>query len=78
MDWPRIDTSKVTEELVAAAADLEAFRVVVAGYFEQFSNPPYKRRPNLGLRLSGDSCIIGVRPVWSKSKMQLDCGAAAE
>ncbi len=73
MDWQEIDTTKVEEALAAAAPDLEGFRAVAAGFFKKFAKPPYNRRPNLGLRLPGESCVISVRPSWSWTHKQLDC-----
>jgi hypothetical protein len=73
MDWQKIDTNKVEEALAAAAPDLETFRALTAGYFKAFAKPPYSRRPNLGLRLPGESCVIAVRPSWSWAQKQLDC-----
>lgn len=73
MDWQEINTTKVEEALAAAAPDLEGFRAVAAGFFKKFAKPPYNRRPNLGLRLPGESCVIAVRPSWSWTHKQLDC-----
>ncbi len=73
MQWQEIDTKKVAEALAAAAPDLEGFRALTASYFKTFAKPPYNRRPNLGLRLPGESCVIAVRPSWSWAQKRLDC-----